>query len=264
MALEKDTERLITIYSNAQDKLERAISKIKPKNPYLRTRRDFLGEIVKITESLQRQSEDWSKETVENFYNAGSKSIIKGIVKAGTIARIETSFNLVDKEAIEALLNDVNFTFGETMQAITRSSQKYLNDFRKTQIINEVASDIASGSGIRKAKSAILEQIQSDGFVAFRDRAGRTWSLKRYSELLARTVTLKARNEGAKVRLLKNGARYAKISRHSHEDDICSQYEGKVVDLLDPQIPLPPYHPNCKHVIQYVDPTEIDPNDLVE
>lgn len=257
---EKETERLVRIYEDAEKKIARAIKKLKPGKTYTQTRKELMSELKRVQDELLKESQKWSKSIVETNYKQGSEYIVDQISSYKENDEINASFSSVDKESVDALLTQNLNSFGETMQGINKAGEKVLTDFRKQKIQDDLASDLAAGISGRKSQQNILEQLEQTGFKSLTDRGGRAWTLPQYSRMLGRTMTMKARNDGAKARILQNGGQWAKISRHGDpaRPDICTPYEGKIVDLLDPDIPLPPYHPNCAHTIQYVDPVELE------
>jgi hypothetical protein len=66
---------------------------------------------------------------------------------------------------------------------------------------------------------------------AFVDRAGRKWSLKSYTQMVARTTTREAVSMGTANRLLENGHDLVTISEHGNVEDECSDYEGKTFSM---------------------------------
>lgn len=90
--------------------------------------------------------------------------------------------------------------------------------------------------------------------------SGRTMGAKAYADLVVRTRTLEALNEGAADRLQSDGFLYVETSSHDgvDEDDICYLLQGRVwalgpnplgIPILPPEYGLPPWHPNCRHTI---------------
>lgn len=258
MAVDKNIQRLTDIYSKAEDKIRIAITKLDPNKPYTRNRKVLLANIQKVQADLKKESEKWLETAVEDSYKTGSDEIAKQLKEAGK-GKLDINFSSADKETVDALMSDTSTKFAETMQGITRTSTKFLDQMRKQKIVNDIASDVASGMGPSLIRRGIEAEIRDTGITAFTDRAGRAIQLGNYAQMLARTTVMTARNEGARLRLLQNGSRFAKVSHHADIDgwDICNQYEDTIVDLSDPD-QLPPYHPNCRHVLQYIDETQLE------
>lgn len=253
-----DIQRLTEIYQKAEEKIIRQIKKLDPNKSYTQNRKILLSNLKQIEKDLLADSKEWTEETVEKNYSTGSNSVIKDL-KDFKQPNINVDFSSADKSTISALVSQTNDSFGTTMQGITRTGQRYLDEFTKQATIDSIASDVGAGSGLDKVARNLNEQISSTGITSLIDRGGRKWSMTAYANMLARTTVMTARNDGAKLRLLQNGQRFGKISRHADIDgwDICNEYEDHIVDLADPEIPLPPYHPNCRHIVQFVPPSRL-------
>lgn len=80
--------------------------------------------------------------------------------------------------------------------------------------------------------SAIRKEMADGGAKVFRDSMGREWSLKRYSEMVARTTLQQAKNEAARMRLVEKGHDLAVITGPvPGERPACAHYAGMTVSL---------------------------------
>lgn len=101
----------------------------------------------------------------------------------------------------------------------------------------------------------LVDEGITDALTGFVDRAGRRWSLERYTEMVARTTTREATSRGAVNRLEEHGLDLVEISSHPHAADVCTPYDGETFSRSGdhPTYPrleeLPPFHPNCRHVL---------------
>jgi len=83
----------------------------------------------------------------------------------------------------------------------------------------------------------------------------RTYDLKYYSRMVARTRMRKVQTEAVKNTCEQYGNDLVQVSDHSTECEICEPYEGEVFSLSGrhPEYPQldesPPWHPNCMHNI---------------
>ncbi len=254
----RDVDRLVKIYREAEKKIADGIKKLDPTKPFTANRKALLGELKKLERELLKQSNEWAEETVPKNHTVGSDSVIERMKKA-KVPDIVTKFTKADTATINALIADTNLRFADTMSGITRTSITLLEEASKRVIVDEIAAGIGAGVGPDKIARDIAREITRGGITAFTNSAGTKVSLTTYSRMLARTTVMRARNNGAVTRLLNNGQRFGKISRHADIDgwDICNEFEGKIVDLTDPNIPLPPFHPNCRHIVQFVPPREL-------
>ncbi len=125
-------------------------------------------------------------------------------------------------------------------------------------------SDIYARSTMAKAQgtwASMARQIRADmqahGVTVFRDKLGREWSLKRYSEMVSRTTLQQAKNEAAKTRLIEHGFDLAIITGPvPGERPACAHYAGMVVSLTGATPGYPTlsqytsaggFGPNCRH-----------------
>jgi hypothetical protein len=100
------------------------------------------------------------------------------------------------------------------------------------------------------------ESVLEESWVGFVDKAGRRWDLKNYSDMLTRTKTIEAGNQGTENRLISNGLDLVMITSHGAED-WCKFYEGRIFSLTGrtpgypelSQVPNGgcPMHCRCQH-----------------
>jgi hypothetical protein len=105
----------------------------------------------------------------------------------------------------------------------------------------------------------VRESMQSRGATVFRDSMGREWSLKHYSEMVARTTLQQAKNEAARMRLVEKGYDLAVITGPvPGERPACAHYAGMTVSLTGRTPGYPTlsdytgaggFGPNCRHGI---------------
>lgn len=101
-----------------------------------------------------------------------------------------------------------------------------------------------------------MRDLQHEGVTGFEDRAGRRWKLSTYSRMVARTTSREAVSIATRNRLVEVKRPAVQISDHDTETPLCEIYEGKTFTLdrkVEDRYPLlkvlPPFHPNCKHVM---------------
>lgn len=101
----------------------------------------------------------------------------------------------------------------------------------------------------------LVNEGTTDALAGFVDRSGRRWSLEAYTSMVARTTTREAVSRGTVNRLAEAGQDLVEISSHPHTADECTAYDGRTFSLegktpgYDQLDQLPPFHPNCLHVV---------------
>jgi hypothetical protein len=121
-----------------------------------------------------------------------------------------------------------------------------------------MAEGITKGSALREVKNMVKSVLSEYGLDSLIDKAGRSWSLDRYTEMLIRTKTVEARNRGLINRVLENGYDLVQVSDHMGECDLCRPWEGRILSLTGQTKGYPTlaeaesqglFHPNCRHAI---------------
>lgn len=101
----------------------------------------------------------------------------------------------------------------------------------------------------------LIDNGVTDALTGFVDRAGRRWSLETYAAMVARTTTREAMTAATVNRMAEHEVDLVTISEHSHASDECDPYDGQTFSLngatpgYDVLDVLPPFHPNCAHVM---------------
>ena len=141
----------------------------------------------------------------------------------------------------------------------------------------QVSDDIASILLQKKVSPEVRQRLGEFGFRGdlFRDFeaiargemitvGARRFSVRSYANLVARTQSREGHKVGTIVRLQQNQVNHVRVSQHAQDErDECTPFAGKVFYIGPlPQDPLgfpklssilnggPPFHPNCKHVLE--------------
>lgn len=108
----------------------------------------------------------------------------------------------------------------------------------------------------RRLVGELVAQGVADAATGFVDGAGRRWALDTYAEMATRTTTREATSRAAMNRMSEHGIELVTVSSHPHIADECTPYDGQTfampgtdVDGYDELDELPPFHPNCAHVL---------------
>lgn len=112
--------------------------------------------------------------------------------------------------------------------------------------------DKFTGAGTKKAKDKLLKQRFGD----ILNGAFKVKLFRRSGMISRRYLVNEARHAGNIVKRRINegkGKRFMYIPNTAHGYlDQCRPYQGRYWEI-DSGVPLPPYHVNCKHVVQYLD-----------
>lgn len=112
--------------------------------------------------------------------------------------------------------------------------------------------------GFRPDLIQLYERLAKGQFISIN---GRNYDVRKYANLVGRTMMREAITNGAILRLKANGVDHVRISLHSQlEADVCTVYAGRIYFIgegEDPlgfpaynSIPSLPLHPHCTHGVE--------------
>ena len=218
---------------------------------------DIVKKINQLIQTTDPAVKKWIAQAIPNSYIVGLKQTDKELnrkVKNITPEDLKTLKDLsVHADAVNALMSDAYLDFANGMNGLARGAERQLSEAFKLQARAKITANVLSGSDIRATKKDIINLLGDKGFSVLTDRGGNTWTLKRYSEMLARTHTMRSFNDGTINRASQFGVDLVQISIHSGACPICTPYEGKIYSLSGNNTKYPryniglPIHPNCKH-----------------
>lgn len=229
----------------------------------VRNRKAILAQIDAILTNLGVDVDSFIKEELPNYYRAGADEAIIQLRNVGAPVDIKEGFNRVHKEAIFALVDDTSNAFGESLSGVARSANQLLGKATRDVITQKMATGLVGGKAIKEVKKTIVGTLQQQGLDALKDKAGRSWTLDRYAEMLFRTKSVEARNRGLMNRIVENGYDLVQVSSHG-ATDVCGQWEGKILsstgetpgyDTVADAEAGGLFHPNCKHAINVLIPS---------
>lgn len=229
------------------------------------------------TRELQNQLESAASGSAENFGNINRTftGVNQTAMRAITAAMEETLGGAADQ-----MRSNLGLFIRKTQQVLV--SEPAIRNVTVSGIIRgstfrQRSDEIAAVLLGKKITPQIKKDLSEIGFRAehFNDferiargemitAGARKFNVRDYANLVARTQTREAHKVGTVVRLQSNGINHVRVSVHAQDmKDECSPFAGRVFYVgplaLDPlgfpslkSIPNggPPFHPNCKHVIE--------------
>jgi hypothetical protein len=230
----------------------------------VQNRKQILAQVEKILEDLGAEAQTFTQEQITQAYKAGAGEAIDQLNNVGAEINVAGGFNRIHKEAIAALVDDTSRAFGESMSGVVRSVQTFLGRATREMITQKIATGMIGGAALREVKANIKTQIAEKGLAALTDKAGHTWSLDRYAEMLVRTKVVEARNRGLINRMVENEYDLVQVSSHSGSCPICSRWQGEILSSTGATPGYPTldeaeadglFHPNCRHAINTLIPS---------
>jgi hypothetical protein len=213
-----------------------------------------IKELVQTTDPLVK---DWIAKAIPNSYIMGMYEGDKELRRRTANITIDDLKTLkafsIHAEAVNLLMGDAYMDFANGMNGLVRGSEKQISEALKRQARAKIAGNILSGSDIRQTKKDIIKILGDKGFSVLSDRGGTEWSLKRYSEMLARTHTIRAFNDATVNRAAEFGMDLVEVSSHGGSCPVCAALEGQIYSISGNSDKYPkldigfPIHPNCTH-----------------
>lgn len=243
---DKKVARLVELYEAADLRLRVLIEAATSRgakgtaNYYKRQ----LVEVRRVLAEVQAEAVPLAADLIGDAY-------VQGVRFADEALGLGGAFAGVHREAVDVLADNLVNRLGEAATTVGRQAE----DVFRRVALEEVSIGLLEGTTRKEVTKAMQKRFAEQRVPAFVDRAGRKWSIASYTKMVARTTTREAVSMGTANRLLENGHDLVTISEHSHDEDECSDYEGKTFsmtgatpgyDVLDT---YPPFHPNCVHVL---------------
>ncbi|MCE5281957.1 MAG: phage minor capsid protein [Deltaproteobacteria bacterium] len=177
------------------------------------------------------------------------------------------------RAAIGTVIRQTQVTLHQSEKIREQTVSGYLRGATARQVSDDIASVLLQ----KKVAPEVRARLSREGFSAdlynsFERVArgqiiqvgDRRMSVRAYADLVARTQLREAHKVATITRLQQNGTHHVRISRHlMPEPDECTPYAGRVYYVgpleRDPlgfpklaSIPNggPPFHPNCRHVLE--------------
>lgn len=225
-------------------------------------RKAILSQIEKILKDLGVDVDKFIKDEIPSYYKQGAEQAIKQLNNVGAAITVKTGFNRVHKDYIMALIDDTSEAFGDSLSAVKRSATSLLGKAVRDGVTQKIAKGITAGESLRQVRDTIVLQLKEQGLAALKDKAGRSWELDRYAEMLFRTKVVEARNRGMVNRMAENGYDLVQVSSHG-ADDVCGDWEGKILSMTGQTKGYDTvaeaeadglFHPNCKHALNVMIP----------
>lgn len=226
-------------------------------------RREVLGKIQTIAATYGDEAIALVQKDLPEYYMNGVKNADSQFKNIG-ISPLSGSFTVIHQEAILALVDDTSRAIAEAMTGVTRNAETLLNKALREEITLRIAKGQVAGDALRDTTRSIKDIVRQTGIVSLKDRAGRSWELDRYAEMLIRTKSVESRNRGLANRVAETGFDLVQVSDHVGECDLCAPWEGRILSLTGETKGYPTvaqaesdglFHPNCKHAINVIIPS---------
>ena len=245
-----EINRLIRFYEQAEreilDRLNRALLRGN-KTEYLA---QMKRNIEAILQQLREGNRTWCEQAIPRVYSQGLYSADAMLKDIG--ATVKAGFGAIHQQAAQVLAENAFQRFEDVVQVIGRQ----VNDIYRELALENVRGTVVGYDTWKQVANRYREQLAERGVTGFKDRSGRTWNMRTYTEMVARTTTMQAHLEGTANRLVEQGHDLIKVSTHRGACPLCQPWQGEVLSITGKTKGYPTleeakeaglFHPNCRH-----------------
>lgn len=245
-----EINRLVKFYEQAEreilDRLNRALLRANKTEYLVQMKR----EIETILQQLREGNRTWCTEAIPRVYSQGLYSADAMLKDVGASAK--AGFGAIHQQAAQVLAENAFQRFEDVAQVIGRQ----VNDIYRELALENVRGTVVGYDTWKQTARRFREQLAERGVTGFKDRAGKMWNMRTYTEMHARTVCMQAHLEGTANRLVEQGHDLVKVSTHRGACELCVPFEGQILSITGKTEGYPTleeakaaglFHVNCRH-----------------
>lgn len=256
-------DKLVKLYTNTTQSIVKKMETMPAGTLY--QRKLVLNQITKEIATLGVDTGKWVQANIPVQYRLGMQTAITQLKILDFLPlKTDALFTTINREAVKAMVDDTSRSFADALSTVGRSVKNIQADMFQQEIKARLAEGQISGETRKAIQADIKQKIQEQGITALKDKAGREWSLDRYSEMLARTKLAEARNTGLSNKMLENGNDLVQVSSNGSSHPACADYEGQILSISGQSNEYPSvdeaeadglFHPNCMHTLNAIEPS---------
>lgn len=253
-----EQRRIQDLMWDAQNDLWRQIDKATASGATVTSRRlrEIHRDITVSLHSVDGMVNEWAHGATRNIYTAAMDAAnisLEQAIGASLLPKIGFDAPL-HIEAMNLLAEAAYTPFNAYLGNLGRR----VDDVFRSAQLEQARLAIVGGQTQAQMARSLRSGFEGMGIFDFTDKSGRTWGLKRYTEMVSRTVLREAETQGTVNRLVQCGVTLGKVSEHSAKPcDVCVPWQGRILDLTGQAKGKYPtmddaragglWHPNCKH-----------------
>ena len=245
-----EINRLVKFYEQAEreilNRLNRALLRGNKTEYLVQMKR----EIEDILQQLRDGNRTWCTEAIPRVYSEGLRNADTMLKDIGVST--SAAFGAIHQQAAQVLAENAYQRFEDVVQVIGRQ----VNDIYRELALENVRGTVIGYDTWKQTARRFREQLAERGVTGFKDRSGRMWNMRTYTEMVARTTTMEAHLQGTANRLAEQGHDLVKVSTHLGACPLCEPWQGKVLSITGKTSGYPTleeakaaklFHPNCRH-----------------
>ena len=217
-----------------------------------------LAQIRQVLDQLPQEAANWAQLHIPAMYQEGMRVAAQRLPGG-----MDLGMTKLHQDAVRILGENMALRLGDATDRVGRTVDDV---FRKVGMAN-IQQAFVGGETRAAASKAIVADLQKQGMTSFVDRAGRSWDLGTYAEMVARTTSREATQTGTVNKGLQEGTDLFQIDSYGGACDDCARWEGEIVSATGSTPGYPTLdeaeadgfgHPNCGHTLMpYVSDEQI-------
>ncbi len=245
-----EINRLVKFYEQAEreilDRINRALLRANETEYLAQMKKN----IEAILQQLREGNRTWCTEAIPRVYSQGLYAADAMLEDIG--ATVKAGFGAIHQQAAQVLAENAFQRLEDVAQVIGRQ----VNDIYRELALENVRGTVVGYDTWKQTAQRFREQLAERGVTGFKDRTGRTWNMRTYTEMVARTTTMEAHLQGTANRLVEQGHDLIKVSTHWGACEKCVPWQGKILSITGKTEGYPTleeakaaglFHPNCRH-----------------
>lgn len=269
--------RLVHLYAEAEKIVSTRLSEVMRRERMTAIdRRRFIHETELVIADLSARSDAWSRVRVPEMYVSGvltaayavddtklaseigrfldaqqQRSVTERAAAAEAFVTEVVGASLVidlHREAIAAAIETATGQFADLHAGILRDAKWQMGEAYRLDITKIIANNDELTRSMSRRKADLLKYFDRRGVAALRDRAGRSWNIKTYAEMVTRNLTTDAHIGGSVNTAAQLGITKHRVKSLEGHCTICDAHNGQTIDLKKGG-EMPRYHPNCRCVL---------------
>ena len=247
-----EIKRLVKFYEQAEREILVQINKTllagkKDELEYLKQMRQNIDAILR---QLREGNKEWCMQAIPNVYSEGMKNADVMLKDIG--ATVTAGFGAIHQQAAQVLAENTFQRLEDVVQVIGRQ----VNDIYRELALENVRGTVVGYDTWKQTANRYRDQLAERGVTGFKDRSGKMWNMRTYTEMVARTTTMEAHLQGTANRLVEQGHDLIKVSTHRGACEKCVPWQGEILSITGKTKGYPTleeakaaglFHPNCRH-----------------
>lgn len=222
-----------------------------------------MKEVKEITDELKESYDDWAELRLTQEYLKWKWYIDYLVEWTNELKKITQMSKKelwdfvatqwpIHKQAVKSLINNSETYIKVSLDWVNQNFSSVLSKIDYARAKQHIAESMVDWSGMYKAQQKIIDDLRKDWITYIKDRSWKTRTLDRYANMLVRTETNIANTQWTITRAIQLWITKFKIHEQPDCCEHCAEMNGKIVDIREWTVELPPFHPNCRWYVNAV------------